>query len=69
MSHWQKTKLKHKEGQKKKEIEKRFGIKTMRPVVQRESMLTEIKKEIKKDPEMFEKLKDSKKSKTKKKSK
>ena len=28
MSHWQKTKLKHKEGQIKKEIESHFGIKT-----------------------------------------
>jgi len=56
MSHWQKTKLKHKEGTKKKEIENHFGIKTL---------VSETKKMIKEDPQMFKKLKDTKKSKKK----
>ena len=56
MSHWQKVKLSHKEGKRKQELEKHFGIK---------SMVEETKKEIKKDPVMFNKLKDNKKKKSK----
>ena len=59
MSHWQKVKLSHKEGKRKQEIEKHFGIKNI------EIMAEQVRKEIKKDPEMFEKLKENKKKKSK----
>lgn len=59
-SSWQKTKLKRKTGERRKELETHFGIK---------SLVKEVKEEIMKDPKMFEKLKDTPKKTTKKKSK
>ena len=45
MSHWQKIKLKHKEGQRKQEIEEHIGIKK---VVHKESTIEKPKKSKKK---------------------
>ena len=59
MSHWQKVKTHNKVGDRRKDLENHFGIK---------SLVKEVIEEIKKDPETFEKLKDVPK-KTKKKSK
>ena len=60
VSSWQKTKLKRKTGERRKELETHFGIK---------SLVKEVKEEIKKAPEMFEKLRDTQMKTTKKKSK
>ena len=59
MSHWQKVKTHNKVGDRRKDLENHFGIK---------SLVKEVIEEIKTDPETFEKLKDVPK-KTKKKSK